>query len=27
VWSEAGSDLAANQLLDRWVSVLSHVAG
>jgi mannose-1-phosphate guanylyltransferase/phosphomannomutase len=27
VWSEAGTDLAANQLLDRWVSVLSRVAG
>jgi mannose-1-phosphate guanylyltransferase/phosphomannomutase len=27
VWSEAGTDLAASQLLDRWVSVLSRVAG
>jgi mannose-1-phosphate guanylyltransferase/phosphomannomutase len=27
VWSEAATDLAANQLLDRWVSVLSRVAG
>jgi mannose-1-phosphate guanylyltransferase / phosphomannomutase len=27
VWSEAATDLAASQLLDRWVSVLSRVAG
>jgi len=27
VWSEAGTDLAASQLLDRWVLVLSRVAG
>ena len=27
VWSEAGTDQAATQLLDRWVAVLSRVAG
>ena len=27
VWAEAGTDLAATQLLERWVSVLSRVAG
>jgi mannose-1-phosphate guanylyltransferase/phosphomannomutase len=27
VWAEAGTDHAASQLLDRWIAVLSRVAG
>jgi mannose-1-phosphate guanylyltransferase/phosphomannomutase len=27
VWAEASNDLAATQLLERWIAVLSHVAG